>query len=101
MYHARKSLLFSNEKPWMKREGNLFGVTVGAYNGAEVCELVGIFMLNKISEKYDKNDIGVYRDDGLAVFKNISGPKSERIKKNFQSLFKKYGLEIIIESKKK
>ena len=101
MYHARKSLLFSNEKPWMKRVGNLFDVIVGAYDGAEVCELVGIFMLNKISEKYDKNDIGLYRDDGLAVFKNISGPKSERIKKNFQSLFEKYGLAIIIECNKK
>ena len=33
MYHARKSLLFSNEKPWMKRKGNLFDVTMGAYNG--------------------------------------------------------------------
>ena len=100
MYHARKSLLFSNEKPWMKREGNLFDVIMGAYDGAEVCELVGIFRLNKISEKYDKNDIGLYKDDNLAVFKNISGPESERIKKNFQSLFKKYGGEIIACNKK-
>ena len=73
----------------------------GGFVYAEISELVGIFMLIKISEKCDKNDIGLYRDDGLAVFKNISGPKSERIKKNFQSLFKKYGLEIIIECKKK
>ena len=35
MHHARKSLLFSNEKPWMKRGGNLFDVTMGAYDGAE------------------------------------------------------------------
>ena len=48
-----------------------------------------------------KNTVGIYRDDGLAVFKNISGPESEHIKKNFQSLFKKYGLEIIIECNKK
>ena len=34
MYHARKSLLFSNEKPWMKRKENLFDVTMGAYDGA-------------------------------------------------------------------
>ena len=81
----------------MTREGNFFDVTMGAYDGAEVCELVGIFILNKISEKYDKNDIGLYRDDGVAVFKNVSGPESERIEKNFQSLFKKYGLEIKIE----
>ena len=89
MYHARKSFLFSNEKPWMKKEGNLFDVAMGAYGGAEVCELVGIFMLNKINEKYNKNDVGLHRDDGLAVLRNISGPKSERIKKNFQSLIKK------------
>ena len=55
MYDARKSLLLSNEKR-MKREGNLLDVTMGAYDGAEVYELVGIFMSNKISEKYDKND---------------------------------------------
>ena len=80
----------------MKRERNLFDFTMGTYNGAEVCKLVGIFMLNKISEEYNKNDAGLFRDDGLAVFKNINGSESERIKKNFQSLFKKYGLEIII-----
>ena len=59
MYHARKSLLFSNEKPWMKRQGNLFDLTMGAYDGAEVCELVGIFILKKISEKYNKNDVAL------------------------------------------
>ena len=85
----------------MKREGNLFNATMGVYHGTEVCELGGIFMLNKISGKYHKNHIGLYRDEDLAVFKNISGPESERIKKNFQSLFKKYGLEIIIECNKK
>ena len=57
-------------------------------------------MLNKISEKYHKNDIGLYRDDGLAIFKNISGPELKHIKKNFQSLFRKYGLEIIECNKK-
>ena len=56
MCHARKTLLFSNEKPLMKREGNLFDVTMGAYAGAKVCESGGIFMLNKMSGKYDKND---------------------------------------------
>ena len=70
----------------MKREGNLFDVAVGSYDGAEVCELVDSFMLNKINEKYNKNDIGLYRDGDLAVFKNISGLESERIKKKFQSL---------------
>ena len=35
------------------------------------------------------------------MFKNTGGPESERIKKNLQSLFKKYGLEILIECNKK
>ena len=48
----------------MKKYG-LFDVTMGAYDGAEVHELVGTFLLDKISEKYYKNSIGLYRDDGL------------------------------------
>ena len=56
----------------MKKDG-LFDVTTGAYDGAEACKLVGTFLLNKISEKYDKNSIGLNCDDGLSVFKNKSG----------------------------
>ena len=53
IYRARKSLLFNEEGTWMKKDG-LFDVTMGAYDGAEVCELVGTFLLDKISEKYEK-----------------------------------------------
>ena len=49
---------------------NLFDVTMGAYGGAEICELVGLYMLNKINTFYP-NNVGLYHDDGLAVFKNI------------------------------
>ena len=37
--HARKSLLFNKQQTWIK-EGGLFGVTIGACDGAEVCELI-------------------------------------------------------------
>ena len=57
-------------------------VTMGAFDCAEVCELVGIFNQHKLSETYDIGDFGVYRDDGLAIFKNVSGPDSERIECN-------------------
>ena len=67
IYHARKSLLFNEEGTWMKKDG-LFDVTMRAYDGAEVRELVGTFLLDKICEKYEKNSIGLYRDDGLSVF---------------------------------
>ena len=42
---------------------------MGSYDGAEVCELVGAYILNALATKYDKEQIGLYRDDGLAVFK--------------------------------
>ena len=94
--HARRSLLFNEGEPWVKKQDENFDVTMGAYDGAEVCELVGIYLLSLLSEKYNKNDIGLYRDDGLAVFKNVSGPMSEKIKKDFQRIFQENDLEIVI-----
>ena len=99
--HARKSLLYDNGEPWMEKDSGLFDVTMDSYDGVEVCELVGTFLLYKLSLKYNKNDIGLYRDDGLAIFKHISGPKSEKIKKNIQKLFKENQLDIVIQCKKK
>jgi hypothetical protein len=41
--HARKSLLFGNGKLWGKKDGSkrLFDVTMGSFDGVEICELVG------------------------------------------------------------
>ena len=93
--HARKSLLFNAEHTWIKKEGGLFDVTMGAYDGAEVCELVGTFLLSKLQRKYE--NVGLYRDDGLSAFKNMSGPESERVKKDIQKIFREKGLDIIIQ----
>ena len=94
--HARKSLLFYNNESWMKKNGNLFDVTMGAYDGAEVCELVGLFLLHQLSLKYDKNNIGLYRDDGLAIFKDINGHDADKIRKDFHKTFKDNGLALDI-----
>ena len=71
---------------------------MGAYDGAEVCELVGTYMLNVLSRKYNKNDFGLYRDDGLAVLKNKSGLQSEQVKKNIQKIFKEHGSDEVLYS---
>ena len=42
--HCRKSLLFSNSDAWVKKDGNLFDVTMGSFDGAEICELVGLYL---------------------------------------------------------
>ena len=41
---------------------------MGAFDGAEVCEAVGNFIPYQLSKNYNKKDIGLYRDDGLAIF---------------------------------
>ena len=95
--HARKSLLFNNSQTWIKKESGLFDVAMGAYDGAEVCDLVGSFLLYALSLRYNKTTIAVYRDEGLAVFRNVSGPHCEKIKKEFQKLFRQHGLKLIIK----
>ena len=70
---------------------------MGAYDEAEVCELVGNYLLYELSKLYEKKDVGLYRDDGLVVFKNKSGPESEKIKFSIQSIFRENKLKIIIQ----
>ena len=44
--HCRKSLLFSNNEAWKKKQTeSCFDVTMGSFGGAEVCELVDIYIL--------------------------------------------------------
>ena len=51
--HARKSLLFDGSFTWIKKQGGLFDVSMGAYDGAEVWELMGTYMLNALFKKYN------------------------------------------------
>ena len=78
---------FNDQQTWTKRNSGLFGVTMGAYDGAEVCELVGNYLLYELSKLYEKKDIGLCRDDGLAVFKNKSRPESEKMKKSIEAIY--------------
>ena len=52
---------------------------MGAYDGAEVCKLVGTCTLRLISGKYNKKDFRLYRYDGLRVVKNKNGPETGTI----------------------
>ena len=100
--HCRKSLLFDNETAWTKKNhSSMFDVTMGSFDGAEVCELIGLFLLNNLSEKYGKNNVGLYRDDGLVLLRNASGPQSERTRKDITREFKKQVLNISISTNQK
>ena len=98
--HAKKSCLFNEDQPWGKKAStNLFDITMGSYDGAETCELVGAFLLHQITKKHG-NHFGLYRDDGLGIVKT-SPRKLELMKKDLCAIFRKYGLKITIEANKK
>ena len=56
---------------------------MGAYDGAENCAIVGLFLSNNLTNKFDKNSVGLYRDDGLKKLKNVNGHRSDKIRKEF------------------
>ena len=80
---ARKSFLCNKEVMWQKKNTNPFAVAMRAYDGAEICELIGLFLLNNLANKFDKNRVSLYRDDGLALFKDINGRRADKIRKEF------------------
>ena len=99
IYHFRKSLLFNQELTWIKKVSDLFNVSMRICDSAEVCRLIAIFLLNLLGRQYDSKNIGLFRDDGLAIFKNCSGLQMEKIKKSQQKVFKSNGLDVITEWK--
>ena len=57
-----------------ENQGNVeFDATTESNDGAEKCEVVGLFLLYSIGEKFNKDGICLYRDDGLACCKNNNG----------------------------
>ena len=95
---AKSNLLFNEELPWQKKNTqDPFDVTMGSADGAESCELVGTYLLNKISSILPKHQVGLYRDDGLAVV-HLNPRDSENLKKDLCALFEKYGLKITADT---
>ena len=79
--------------PWRKIRLE-FDVTMGRFDGAETCELVGLFLLSKLTHL--EINVGLYRDDGLAICTET--PKQVEVtKKEMCKIFKHKMLEITIE----
>ena len=97
--HAKRSLLYHQNSPWTKNTSNMFDVTMGSYDGAETCEMIGAYMLSLIASTF-KDQVGLYRDDGLAVCK--ATPKEiEKTKQEVSQVFRSNGLKITIDANKK
>ena len=70
--HSRKTLLFNNGEPWIKKgDEETFEKSVGCLDGAEVCELAGTYLLHQLIDIILKEDLGLYRDDGLGTVNSL------------------------------
>ena len=98
--HTKKSILCKSDEYWGKKSAaNLFDVTMGCYDGAECCEMVGLYLLHLITTRHG-NKFGLYRDDGLGVI-NASPRRVEITKKALCATFKEVGLKITVEANRK
>jgi hypothetical protein len=100
--YARKSLLFGNGKLWTKKtEATVYltSLYMGSFDGAEICELVCLFILNHLRKRFGKENIGLYRDDGLAIIKSKSARLLDKTRKELQKIFEQFDLKITAEAK--
>ena len=92
-------MLFNSKEPWLKKSGNEeFGVSIGCYDGANVCELVGVFILHLLKSLMRKENVGLYRDNGQGILRNSPVHEIERKRKQIIQIFKTCGLNITVET---
>ena len=86
IFHCRKMFLFLEDDVWVKKDNPDFDVSMGGLDSAEVCELVGLYILSQMERLIPPEDLGLYRDDGLGVV-DLPGPEIERLRKKVVKLF--------------
>ena len=74
---------------------------MGSFDGAEICELVGIFILYRLSLVVSKDNVGLYLDDGLMVLRNCTKRMADIKRKEVIKEFKNIGFDIEIDANMK
>ena len=93
--HTKQSLLYDGRDTWVKKGDRNFDVGMGSYDGAETCDIVGLFLLDQLRHLPMK--AGLYRDDGLAVC-DMNPQQTEKLKQQIVTVFGRNGLEITVEA---
>ena len=75
-----------------------FDFTMGNYDGAEICELVGTFILSKLGNTMGKKNTGLYRDDGLIVLRNMNARGTYKMRKIIIKMFKEVEFQLEIKT---
>ena len=81
-----------------KKYGSLFGETMESFDRAKICELVSVVTLHNLANAVGARNIDLYRNDGLAILKDATGPTAERTKKKVIRIFRAHGLKITADT---
>ena len=94
---ARISILAYKGDIWVKKTGE-FDVTMGSSDGAEVSELVGLYLLYELGLQgiIPRGTYGLYRDDGIVALTTSSGRRQEHIRQDLRKFFNNRGFKIDI-----
>ena len=93
---SSKSFLYHKGEPWVKKGESEFDIGMGAYHGAQACEIVGLFLLEELS-KIPGLEAILYRDDGLGVTR-ATARQTEKLRQAIIEVFRRHGLKITIST---
>ena len=97
--HTCKSVMFYDNNMWKKTNSNdNFDVPMGSFHGAEICDLVGLYLLHNLSTIINIESIGLYRDDGLAVINQTNKSNICKIKNKITRKLADIGFDITISA---
>ena len=61
---------------------------MGSYDRAELYELIGIYLQSHLTNILSKDNMGLYRDNGLFILRKIKKQQTDRIRKKIINIFK-------------
>ena len=73
---------------------------MGSYDGAETCDIVGLYILSKLKDIHPDVYLGLFRDDGMGE-SSLPPNQLDDVRKKIIAVFKKLGLKIEIHTGKK
>ena len=100
MMKSTKSYLYTGNTPWVKKGEKNFDIGMGAWDGAESCDIVGLFLLDQLKHRIPEFDFGIYRDDALGVVETTARNGQKIAQKN-EKVMSDFGLNIISKANKK
>ena len=96
--HYRKSLLFFSNKTWKKKSTeSYFDISISSFDGAEICEVAGLYIQSNLENILPKTNFGFYRDNGLILLRSLNGQQMDKKRKTVFQTFKDIAFSIYIQ----